>query len=154
MIRNGIPLSDRSESEKIISDPQHCSKMRGTSTPQRFAHVDEWLITSETWREGKPRSAGTEQWPSADWRGFPGLSPRTSCSQAAAVHSSLPHFIVDTLEGTLNFSCRPVLWIRYTLVCIRIRGSVPLTTRSGSGSCYFRYWPLAFFVPYLINCAF
>ncbi len=36
------------------------------------------------------------------------------------------------------YSILPVLWIRDILVPIRIRGSVPLT--SGSGSCFFRQW--------------
>jgi hypothetical protein len=31
-----------------------------------------------------------------------------------------------------------MLWIRDIVVRIRIRGSVPLTNGSGSGSCYFR----------------
>ncbi len=35
----------------------------------------------------------------------------------------------------------PVLRIRDILVRIRIRGSVPLTNGSGSGSCCFRQWP-------------
>ncbi len=31
-----------------------------------------------------------------------------------------------------------LVWIR---IQFRIRGSMPLTNRSGSGSCYFRHWP-------------
>jgi hypothetical protein len=38
----------------------------------------------------------------------------------------------------------PVLWIRDILVRIRIRGSVPRTSGSGSGSCLFRQWQLAY----------
>jgi hypothetical protein len=34
----------------------------------------------------------------------------------------------------------PVLWIRDILERIQIRGSVPLTFGSGSGSCSFRQW--------------
>jgi hypothetical protein len=41
-----------------------------------------------------------------------------------------------------NISSRqPVLRIHEILVRIRIRGSIPLTNGSVSGSCYFRQWP-------------
>jgi len=37
--------------------------------------------------------------------------------------------------------CKPVLGIHDILGWIRIRGSMPLTNGSGSGSCYFRLLP-------------
>jgi hypothetical protein len=36
---------------------------------------------------------------------------------------------------------KPVLRIHDILVWIRIRGSMPLTNGSRSGSCYFHHWP-------------
>ncbi len=52
-------------------------------------------------------------------------------------------FNLDFFILAIHLSFKPVLRIRDILVriWIRIRGSVPMTTGSGSGSSYFRHWP-------------
>jgi tryptophan-rich sensory protein len=46
----------------------------------------------------------------------------------------LSSFVLHVFQPSYS---RTVLWIRDILVRIRIRGCVPLTNGSGSGSCYF-----------------
>jgi hypothetical protein len=55
------------------------------------------------------------------------------------VQVNVPFF--SCIVASTSYSCHQccVMWIRDILVQIRIRGSVPLT--SGSGSCYTRPWP-------------
>ncbi len=46
-----------------------------------------------------------------------------------------------TRTPQLNWQRKAMLRIHDILGWIRIRGSIPLTNVSGSGSCYFRHWP-------------
>ncbi len=57
------------------------------------------------------------------------LSPDFSCSRSSLLDDSF-----NQCSGIHDI----LVWIR---IRIWIRGSMPLTNGSGSGSCYFRHWP-------------
>ncbi len=51
------------------------------------------------------------------------------------------HITTSCIENFPVFTLQVVLRIHDILGWIQIRGSMPLTNGSGSGTCYFRHWP-------------